>query len=209
MSKYIQLDPSIERKIKQLIQGHGAVQLGTYRASSSNGNRRSVSLGHPCNPSPSPNAVTLGQATSCGPSFVSALYGCSTYADPRLPPSDQNGCPGGWNGCGDTIGISESVAANAAETILVPAAIVFTPRFFFYTGPAATFDITSVKVANGSDAHFGAGMRADVFALASFTAKDVSWPTFYNSPPLLITVLNLTAAAAVFSGTLKGVAAHQ
>lgn len=142
------------------------------------------------------------------PGFPGA-YGCSTYANPRLPPPDQNACPGGWNGCGDTVGINVQVGANATVGINVAAAIEFTPRFFLFTGADATFTIDRVVVANGADSHFGVGYAAEVYAIDNFVGRDVSWPTFYNSPPLTITVTNLTGMAANFTGVLKGVAAHQ
>lgn len=134
-------------------------------------------------------------------------YNCQTYPDPRVP--NGNCQPGGWNGCGDTVAIPAiNVAANTQVTIQVQAAIVFTPRFFSYTGPAATFNIDNVRVANGPDSNFGGGYSADIYAPASFDSKAVSWPTFYNAPPLLLVVTNTTGAAANFSGVLRGVAAH-
>lgn len=149
--------------------------------------------------------MSLGQGAPSNQTTQGNGYnGCQTFPDPTVP-----GCPG-YNGCGDTVGINATVGASATNFLVqVQAAIVFTPRYFLYTGAASTFEIVSIKVANGPDSTFGAPYAVDVYALASFTAKDVSWPVFYNAPPLEIRVNNLTAGAADFTGVLLGVAAHQ
>lgn len=133
---------------------------------------------------------------------------CETYGAPPVIVGP-DGCDIGYNGCGDTIGVSVAVAATSTVDIAIPAAIEFTPRYFVYSGPAATFLITRIFVANGPNSNFGVGYSADVYALNSFTSKRVSWPTFYNSPPLSITVQNLSLGQQTFAGLLIGVASHQ
>lgn len=153
-----------------------------------------------------PNGSTgRGHPTTCAES------GCPTYSDPKLPPKDQNNCPGGWNGCGDTVGVNATIAAGGTNVeVQISAPIEFTPRFFIYTGGAGLFLIEGVVVANGPDSTFGAGYSADVYRFDSFTSKAVSWPTFFNSPPLSVFVTNTDAMAAQdFTGVLQGVAAHQ
>lgn len=120
-----------------------------------------------------------------------------------------DGCDIGYNGCGDTIGVDVNVLANATVDVNIAAAIEFTPRYFIYTGPLATFTLNRIFVANGPNSNFGAGYSVDYYALTSFTSKRVSWPTFYNSPAISLTVTNLTGAAADFEGLLIGVASHQ
>ncbi len=120
-----------------------------------------------------------------------------------------DGCDIGYNGCGDTIGIDVTVLAGATVDINIAAAIEFTPRYFIYTAALATFTINRIFVANGPNSNFGAGYSADYYAPTSFTSKRVSWPTFYNSPGLTLTVTNLTGADADFEGLLIGVASHQ
>lgn len=155
--------------------------------------------------------VPLGNGYGDGHTSMCASTGCTTYANPRIPPGDQNACPGGWNGCGDTVGVNATIAAAGTNVeVQIAAAIEFTPRFFIYTGTAGAFLIEAVVVANGGDATFGAGYSADIYRFDSFTNKAVSWPTFYNSPPLSIFVTNTNAMAAEdFTGVLQGVAAHQ
>ena len=92
--------------------------------------------------------------------------------------------------------------------VQVQAAIVFTPRIFAYLGPAATFAISDVRVANGGTSHFGPGFSVDYYAPTSFTGRWVSWPTFYAEPRLLLTIRNLTGADAQFQGVLFGSASH-
>lgn len=133
---------------------------------------------------------------------------CETYENPPVM-IGPDGCDIGYNGCGDTIGVNVAIPANATQDVNVPAAIEFTPRYFVYTGALQTFTINRIFVANGPNSNFGAGYSADYYALTSFTSKRVSWPTFYNSPPLSITVTNLTGQEANFQGLLIGVASHQ
>lgn len=180
-------------KTRQLALGAGPSRIRTNRNYGQTG--RPMGLGQQ-----GPHGSTPGYPGS---------YGCTTYANPELPPSDQNGCPGGWNGCGDTIGVSEVVAASATVDLQIEAAIEFTPRFFLYTGADSNFTIDAVFVANGPNSHFGPGYAAEVYAIDNFVGRAVSWPTFYNSPPLTIRVTELTAMQSTFSGVLLGVAAHQ
>ena len=148
---------------------------------------------------------SVGQRSQATPT---GGVGCQTYdAPPTLMGPD--GCDIGYNGCGDTIGVNVAVGANATVDVNIPAAIEFTPRYFIYTGPLATFTIDRNFVANGPNSNFGAGYSADYFALTSFTSKRVSWPTFYNSPALSVTVTNLTGAPVNFAGLLIGIASHQ
>ena len=149
---------------------------------------------------------TAGGGTRANTHTDMNQVGCTTYPDPAVPSND---CPGGWNGCGDTVAIPPTaVAAGAQVTIQIQAAIVFTPRFFLYTGPAGDFTIDDVRVANGPSATFGGGYSADIYAPGSFTSKAVSWPTFFNAPPLLLVVTNVDAMQQNFEGVLQGVAAH-
>lgn len=157
--------------------------------------------------------MTLGRTGNgrCSPTSESSPRGgsgCETYGSPAVIVGP-DGCDIGYNGCGDTIGVNVAVDANATVDVNIPAAIEFTPRYFQYTGPLNTFLILRIFVANGPNSNFGAGYTADYYALASFTSKRVSWPTFYNSPPLTLTVQNLTAQPANFAGNLIGVASHQ
>jgi hypothetical protein len=133
---------------------------------------------------------------------------CTTYDRPAIMVGP-DGCDIGYNGCGDTIGVLATIALSATVDVNIPAAIEFTPRYFIYTGALSTFRITRIFVANGPNSNFGAGYSVDYYALTSFTSKRVSWPTFYNSPPLSVTVQNLTAQEATFEGLLIGVASHQ
>lgn len=133
---------------------------------------------------------------------------CETYGAPPVI-IGPDGCDIGYNGCGDTIGINVTIPGSTTQDVNVPAAIEFSPRYFIYTGIAATFLISRIFVANGPNSNFGVGYSADTYALTSFTSKRVSWPTFYNSPPLSITVQNLSVGAQVFRGLLIGVASHQ
>jgi hypothetical protein len=126
---------------------------------------------------------------------------------PTYGPPVEGDCDN-WNGCGDTVGVSEAVAAAAQVGIVVQAGRLFTPRLFIYTGPAASFEIVGVTVANGANAHFGAPYAADVYAVGSFTPKAVNWPTFSNAPGLTITVLSIAAQEETFSGVLYGIAEH-
>ena len=155
----------------------------------------------------------VGQApATCPPggtqSSPAGRFECETFGPPPVIVGP-DGCDIGYNGCGDTIGINVAVAANATVDVNVAAAIEFTNRYFIYTGAAATFTIDRIFVANGPNSNFGAGYSADYFALTAFGTKRVSWPPFYNSPPLSITVTNLTAGVAAFQGLLIGIAAHQ
>lgn len=154
---------------------------------------------------------SLGRGRRCEGDTQASLrggVGCDTYGAPPVI-IGPDGCDIGYNGCGDTIGVNVTVPATTTADVNIPAAIEFTPRYFEYTGPLLTFDIVRIFVANGPNSNFGAGYSADYYALASFTSKRVSWPTFYNSPPLTITVTNLTGAPANFAGKLIGVASHQ
>jgi len=134
--------------------------------------------------------------------------GCESYEDPPVIVGP-DGCDIGYNGCGDTIGVDVNVAANATVDVNIPAPIEYTPRYFIYTGALQTFTLNRIFVANGPNSNFGAGYSADYYALTSFTSKRVSWPTFYNSPQLTLTVTNLTGQQAAFQGLLIGVATHQ
>lgn len=185
--------------------------------------RRSVSVGHrpgrvlgnrmmPRTGRP----MALGQSSAYpgnrGPDVpgspgTSAGTGCQTYPDPSIP---QNGvgCDIGYLGCGDTVGINQTILAGATVDVAVQAAIVFTPRIFAYLGPAATFEIADVKIANGGTSHFGPAFSVDYYAATSFTGRWVSWPTFYAEPRLLLTVTNTTGADADFLGVLFGSASH-
>ena len=133
---------------------------------------------------------------------------CETYGAPPTV-MGPDGCDIGYNGCGDTIGVNVNVAANVTVDVNIPAAIEFAPRYFIYTGALATFKIDRIFVANGPNSNFGAGYSADYYALTSFTSKRISWPLFYNSPALSVTVTNLTGAQAAFQGLLIGIASHQ
>lgn len=133
---------------------------------------------------------------------------CETFDAPPVI-IGPDGCDIGYNGCGDTIGVDVDIPAGATQDVNIPAAIEFTPRYFVYTGILATFTIDRVFVANGPNSNFGVGYSADVYALNSFTSKRVSWPTFYNSPPLSITVTNLSLGTQAFQGLLIGIASHQ
>ena len=133
---------------------------------------------------------------------------CQTYDDPTIP-TGVDGCPTGWKGCGDTIGVNVNILANATVDIVIQAGIDFTPRFFLYTGALNTFTLDAIRLANGANSNFGAGYSVDIYALTSFTDKSVSWPQFYNSPGLTLTVTNTTGAPADFEGVLIGVASHQ
>jgi len=135
-------------------------------------------------------------------------FDCTTYEDPPVIVGP-DGCDIGYNGCGDTIGVDVNVAANATVDVNIPAPIEYTPRYFIYTGALQTFTLNRIFVANGPNSNFGAGYSADYYALTSFTSKRVSWPTFYNSPQLTLTVTNLTGQQAAFQGLLIGVATHQ
>ena len=148
----------------------------------------------------------VGQRSQAPPS---GRLGCDdTYEQPPIIVGP-DGCDIGYNGCGDTIGVDVNVLANATVVVNLLAAIEFTPRYFVFTGVLATFALVRIFVANGPNSNFGAGYSIDYYALTSFTSKRVSWPTFYNSPPLSLTVTNLTGAAADFEGLLIGVASHQ
>lgn len=136
---------------------------------------------------------------------------CTTYGSPPVIVGP-DGCDIGYNGCGDTIGVlAPLVAFGATVDVNIPAAIEFTPRYFIYTGTVGAFTIDRVFVANGPNSNFGAGYNAAFYALTSFTSKRVSWPTFYNSPPLTLTVTNVFPGGSPedFAGLLIGIAAHQ
>ena len=150
--------------------------------------------------------ASVGQRSQASPSGLP--QDCQTY-DPPAILVGPDGCDIGYNGCGDTVGVDVNVLANATVDINIQAAIEFSPRYFIYGGPLATFNLLRIFVANGPNSNFGAGYTIDYYALTSFTSKRVSWPTFYNSPPLTLTVQNLTGAAVDFEGFLIGVASHQ
>ena len=161
-----------------------------------------------------PMTLGQGQKPTRGPypdvpgdGVPSAGAGCITYPDPGIP-QNAAGCDIGYLGCGDTVGIDQTILAGATVDVQVQAAIVFTPRLFAYLGPAATFAIADVKVANGGTSHFGPAFSVDYYATTSFTGRWVSWPTFYAEPRLLLSVTNLTGADADFSGVLFGSASH-
>ena len=162
-------------------------------------------------------SMMMGRAArmgnSCPPggtqSAPSGRFECQTYEKPPVVVGP-DGCDIGYNGCGDTIGVSAlAVAAGATVDVNIAAAIEFTPRYFISTSPLATFTLDRIFVANGPNSNFGAGYSSDYYALTSFTSKRVSWPTFYNSPPLTLTITNTTGAPADFTGLLIGIAAHQ
>lgn len=179
--------------------------------------RRALSVGAPRRPSIRGNrwrgrggrtrAMSVGGKAPSNVPNASGNWDCTTYDAPPIP-TGADGCPDGYNGCGDTIGIDTPVAIGATVDIVVPAAISFTPRIFIYTGTAGAFTINNIRVANGPDSNFGAGYNADVYRFDSFTSRDVSWPEFYNSPGLIINVTNTTAGIEDFEGVLKGAAAH-
>lgn len=132
----------------------------------------------------------------------------STYGSPPVVVGP-DGCDIGFNGCGDTVSRIEVIAANATQDVIFQAPIEFTPRYALYTGPADTFLVNSIRVANGPDSHFGAGYEIDIYAIIdTFTFRRVSWPTFYNSPGLLVNITNTTAADAQFELVLIGESAH-
>lgn len=131
-----------------------------------------------------------------------------TYGDPPVVVGP-DGCDIGYNGCGDTVRVeSLAVAAGATIDVVTQAAVESTPRYFIYTGPLATFLINNVRVANGPDSNFGDGYRPDIYSPAVYASRRVSWPTFYNSPGLIVNITNTTAAVADFTGILIVVAAH-
>ena len=154
-------------------------------------------------PPPPPPPPENGGGEYCPPTD------CTTYERPPVVVGP-DGCDIGYNGCGDTVGVlAAGVLAGATVDVNVAAAIEFTPRYFISTSPLTTFTIDRIFVANGPNSNFGAGYSVDYYGLTSFTSKRVSWPTFYNSPPLTITITNTTGGAADFSGLLIGIAAHQ
>lgn len=151
--------------------------------------------------------ASVGQGTDAG--WAGPGVDCETFDDPEIG-DDEEGCPRGYNGCGDTIGIDEVIPGGATGFLVrIQAPIVFTPRYFVYTGNLGVLSFTSAKVANGPDATFGAGVSFDQYHFTAFTQRGIAWPTFYNAPPLLVLVDNSDPADQRLVGTLHGVAAHQ
>lgn len=100
-----------------------------------------------------------------------------------------------------TVGVDFDVDRDVTVDLNIPAAIEFRPRNFIYTGTPRAFVIVRVFVANGANSNFAHGHPADLYDGHTLRAK---WPTFYNSPPLTITVRNVSGGAARFAGVLHG-----
>lgn len=156
---------------------------------------------------PGGRPMSLGQGSSRADAWAPGDP-CTTYENPEIPIGD-DGCPAGYNGCGDTVGVRQTVAAGATVDVQVQSGIVITPRYFIYTGTEGAFLINNVRVANGGSSHFGPGILADIYRFTNFVNRGVAWPTFFNSPPLLINVTSLAGQDEDFEGVIIGVAAHQ
>lgn len=151
--------------------------------------------------------MSVGQGTG-SPGWAGPGVDCETHDDPEIG-EDEDGCARGYNGCGDTVGVDEVIPGGSTGFLVrIQAPIVFTPRFFVYVGALGVLSYTSVKVANGPDSTFGAPESFDQYHFTAFTPRGISWPTFYNAPPLLLLVNNTDPADQRLRGTLHGVAAH-
>lgn len=98
--------------------------------------------------------------------------------------------------------ISVEFAPGALMDVVITAPVMFAPLSFVYTGARGAFEAHHVHVANGP--------LFDVGALDGYwwPGKEVHWPIFYNSPGLVMSIINKRDAERPFTGFLVGMSSQ-